>query len=55
MSPRTILYLLVIGVDRWVEIWDPQRYEYYLEQFAGSYEEVAERLSSVNDPRRERE
>lgn len=47
--------LLVIGVDRWLEIWDPQRYEYYLEQFAGSYEEVAERLSSVHDPGRERE
>jgi MraZ protein len=47
--------LLVIGVNRWLEIWDPQRYEYYLEQFAGSYEEVAERLFSVHDPGRERE
>lgn len=36
--------LLVIGVSDWIEIWDPQRYDYYLEQFGGSYEEVAERL-----------
>ncbi len=38
--------LLIIGVNRWIEIWDPDRYEYYLEQFAGSYEDVAERLFS---------
>lgn len=38
--------LLVIGVSNWVEIWDPDRYQYYLEQFAGSYEDVAERLFS---------
>ena len=36
--------LLVIGVNRWIEIWNAERYDYYLEQFAGSYEEVAERL-----------
>ncbi len=36
--------LLVIGVNRTIEVWNPERYEYYLEQFAGSYEEVAERL-----------
>jgi len=41
--------LLVIGVNRWVEIWNPERYQYYLEQFAGSYEEVAERLFSAHD------
>ena len=45
--------LLVIGVNRWVEIWNPDRYEFYLEQFAGSYEEVAERLFTANDPRRD--
>ena len=38
--------LLVIGVNRWVEIWNPERYRYYLEQFAGDYEDVAERLFS---------
>jgi len=47
--------LQVIGVDRWLEIWNPERYEYYLEQFAGSYEDVAERLFSVHDPGCERE
>ena len=36
--------LLVLGVNKNIEIWDPDRYAYYLEQFAGSYEEVAERL-----------
>jgi MraZ protein len=36
--------LLVIGVNSNVEIWNPERYAYYLEQFSGSYEEVAERL-----------
>ena len=40
--------LLVIGVNRWIEIWNPERFQYYLEQFAGSYEEVAERLFSGN-------
>ena len=40
--------LLVIGVNRWIEIWDPDRYDYYLQQFAGSYEEVAERLFTGN-------
>ncbi|MFQ5499210.1 MAG: division/cell wall cluster transcriptional repressor MraZ [Candidatus Zixiibacteriota bacterium] len=38
--------LLVIGVNRWVEIWDARRYGYYLEQYSGSYEDVAERLFS---------
>jgi MraZ protein len=38
--------LLVIGVNRWIEIWNPDRYRYYMEQFAGSYEDVAERLFS---------
>jgi MraZ protein len=41
--------LLVIGVNSWVEIWDPDRYRYYTEQFAGSYEDVAERLFSGHD------
>jgi len=42
--------LLVIGVNRWIEIWNAERYEYYLEQFAGSYEEVAERLFTGHNP-----
>lgn len=38
--------LLVLGVNRWLEIWDPIRYDYFMEQSAGSYEEAAERLFS---------
>jgi len=45
--------LLVIGVNRWIEIWTPERYAYFLEQHAGSYEEVAERLFARNDQRSE--
>ena len=45
--------LLIIGVNRWVEIWNPERYEYYLKQFSGSFEEVAERLFSGDEPRPE--
>ncbi|MGH8015853.1 MAG: division/cell wall cluster transcriptional repressor MraZ [Candidatus Zixiibacteriota bacterium] len=41
--------LMVIGVNRWIEIWNPERYEYYLEQYSGSYEEVAERLFSGDE------
>lgn len=36
--------LTVIGVNRWVEIWNPQQFAYYLKQYAGSYEEVAGQL-----------
>ena len=41
--------LLIIGVNRWAEIWNPDRYEYYQKQFSGSFEEVAERLFSGDD------
>ena len=41
--------LLVIGVNHWIEIWNPDRFKYYLEQFGGSYEEVAERLFTGNE------
>jgi len=35
---------LVIGVDQIIEIWSPERYEAYLENFGQTYEEVAEGL-----------
>ena len=38
--------LVVIGVNRIVEIWNPQLLRYYLEQYAGSYEEEAAKLFS---------
>ncbi len=41
--------LIVIGVHRWIEIWNPQLLNYYLEQYAGGYEEVAARLFSGDD------
>ena len=43
--------LLVTGVNRSVEIWKPERFGYYLEQFSGSYEEVSERLFTGHDQR----
>jgi MraZ protein len=36
--------LVVIGVNRSIEIWNPQLLKYYMEKFAGSYEEVAAKL-----------
>lgn len=45
--------LLVIGVNRWVEIWNPVRYDYYLKQFSGSFEEVSERLFSGDESKPE--
>lgn len=36
--------LLLIGVNKWIEIWNPERYEEYLKQYDSSYEDVAERL-----------
>lgn len=41
--------LLVLGVNRSIEIWNPDRYGYYQEQYPGSYEEVAERLFMTGD------
>ena len=40
--------LVVLGVNRWIEIWNPQLLKYYMEKFAGSYEDVAARLFSGN-------
>ncbi len=45
--------LLVIGVNRWVEIWNPERFEYYLQQYSKSYEEVAEQLFTGHDGQQE--
>lgn len=45
--------LLVIGVNRWIEIWNPERFEYYQKQFAGEYEETAERLFTADVGERE--
>jgi DNA-binding transcriptional regulator/RsmH inhibitor MraZ len=36
--------VLVIGVDQIIEIWAPERYEAFLDNFGQTYEEVAEEL-----------
>ncbi len=36
--------VLVIGAYRWIELWEPERYQGYLEEYGQSYEEVAEKL-----------
>ncbi len=38
--------LVVLGVNRWIELWNPQMLKYYLERYAGSYEDVAAKLFS---------
>lgn len=37
--------VLVIGVDQTIEIWNPDRYEKYLNEYGKSYEEVAEEVA----------
>jgi len=36
--------VLVVGVNQTIEIWDPARYQAYLDNYGRTYEEVAERL-----------
>jgi len=36
--------VLVVGVYQTIEIWDPGRYQEYLDNYGPTYEEVAERL-----------
>ncbi len=45
--------LLVIGVNRLIEIWNPQRFQDYQDEYAVSYEEVAERLFTADGSERE--
>ena len=40
--------ILAIGVYRWIEFWDPDKYRQYLSQYGQSYEEVAEKLFDLN-------
>lgn len=41
--------LLIIGLNRWIEIWNPDLFDYIMEQSAGSYEDTAERLLSGHE------
>ncbi len=45
--------VLVIGANRWIELWNPGTYEGYLDHYGQSYEEVAEKLFNVNRPQDE--
>jgi MraZ protein len=40
--------LLVIGVNRLIEIWNPKRLQDYQDAYAATYEEVAERLFTAD-------
>ena len=37
--------VLVIGVDQTIEIWNPERYQKYLDEFGLTYEQVAEEVA----------
>ncbi len=37
--------VLVIGVDQTIEIWNPDRYDKYLNEYGKTYEEVAEEVA----------
>ncbi len=45
--------VLVIGANRWIELWDPELYRKYLDDYGQSYEEVAEKLFDVNRQQKE--
>ena len=36
--------VLILGAYRWIEIWNPEKHKHYLDQFGGSFEDVADRL-----------
>jgi len=40
--------VLIIGANRWLELWKPETYQEYLKQYGQSYEEVAERLFDID-------
>ncbi len=43
--------VLVLGSNRWIELWDPLKYKNYLADYRQSYEEVAENLFPPNRPK----
>lgn len=36
--------VVIIGASRWVEIWNPEKYQSYVASFGRTFEEVAEQL-----------
>ena len=47
--------LLVLGLNRYIEIWNPEHYRYNEQQGSGKYEEVAERLLANNEAEADRQ
>lgn len=45
--------ILILGANRWIELWSPGGYEQYLNQYGQSYEDVAEKLFDVNRQQKE--
>jgi MraZ protein len=45
--------VLVMGINGWIELWNPEKYEQYLTQYGQSYEEVAEQLFDVSRQQKE--
>lgn len=43
--------VLVLGSNRFIELWDPLKYKKYLVDYRQSYEEVAENLFPLNRPK----
>lgn len=43
---------LVLGANRWIEIWDPEKFDHTLDQPGGGFEDVAERLFNSRGPER---
>lgn len=43
---------LVLGANRWIEIWNPEKFNHSLDQPGGSFEDVAERISKRGGPGR---
>ena len=45
--------ILLMGINGWIELWNPEKYEQYLTEYGKSYEDVAERLFDVNRQQKE--
>ena len=39
--------ILILGMNKYIEVWNPQLYEEYLENFEDSYEEIAKEVMDM--------
>lgn len=51
LSPR--LGAVLIGMDQWIEIWNRELFQSYLDKSSKSYEDVAKELFTRNGPDRQ--